>query len=361
MRNSTKPNGRDTTAITSGCNPREEFRLRCRYNHRGEKSVTAGYRCASAILLLVLGLCAAPQYLLAQVPSAASDPEAAGQAAQQAGRFQDAFLAYLSAYQALPDPAPAAEDRRLRERIIRIVQRLGTLPAIPSDAREHARKADELLAAEAMLGNTADASSQAAAIELSRAVRSAPWWPEATFKLATVLQRLQRLDEALMNLNLYKLADPVGYLENLDRTAPRIAAAPPVAPVVVRRPVGPAIVYIYWPEQARGGARQKVMCNEQKVADLQNNRFVMLKVAAGTHTFTFRDRHITAVVEGDREYHYRTSIEGNTRFSLGPEIRLMNADAAKAEMRKQGMTPNDARRTFSSDCLAAPAVRGRPR
>ena len=298
--------------------------------------------------------------------SAAATFEAAGEAAQQAGRFQEAFAAFVSAYQALPVPPSADDDRRLRERIIRTVQRLDAVPAIPSTASEHALKADQLLDAEAILGATAGASSQAAVIELRQAVRAAPWWAAPTVKLATTLQKLQRVDEALLNLNLYKLADPVGYLEMLDRakTPVATAAAAPVAPRAVVRPVGPATIYVYWAKQQRGGGRKKVQCDAHNVAELAKNRFITLKAAAGTHEFTFDGNDVIAAVEGGREYYFRASLEGMTQFSQGPKLVQVPADNAKAEMRDHETKINDARRTFSADCVAAPAAPaglGRPR
>jgi tetratricopeptide (TPR) repeat protein len=287
-----------------------------------------------------------------------TDPESAGRDAERAGRVEDAFVAYLSAFHALPDPPSPSDEQRLRERIIALAGRLATPPAIPLEARDHVTKADRLLDAEAILGATAGVSSQAAAVELRRAVRIAPWWGEAMFKLATVAQRLQRVDEALLNLNLYRLADPVGYADAVARTRPA-APSEPAARTTVPRSLGPALIYIYWPEQQRGGGRQKVSCNGEQVAELRNNRFLVLRAPAGTHNLVFRDKQVSAVVENGREYHYRASIEGHWRFAMGPEIRLVAADAAKDEMRKQNVTVNDARRTRRSECTVAPPGRGR--
>lgn len=290
----------------------------------------------------------------------ASDPETAARAAELAGRFQDAFVNYLAAYRALPDPPAASDDQRLRERIIGVVRRLTTPPFIPAEARDHATTADRLLEAEAILGTTGGASMQAAAVALGKAIRIAPWWPEPTFKLATVAQKLQRVDEALLNLNLYRLADPDGYAAAIAKAAARSAPASPAAPVAIPKPLGPASIYIYWPEQQRGGGRQKVMCNGHQVADLQNNRFVILTATPGAHELAFRNKHVTAVVEAGQEYYYRSSVEGPFTFALGPEIRLIEATAAKDEMRQQKMKVNDARRTRSSQC-APPAPNRRTR
>ena len=166
----------------------------------------------------------------------AADPEAAALAAEQAGRLQDAFVSYLGAYRALPDPPAAADDQRLRERIIGVVRKLATSPVIPSEARDHATTADRLLEAEAILGTTGGASIQAAAVALRKAIRIAPWWPETTFKLATAAQQLQRVDEALLNLNLYRLADPDGYAATIAKASAPSAPAAPAARLVIPKP-----------------------------------------------------------------------------------------------------------------------------
>ena len=289
--------------------------------------------------------------------SANKDPEAAGDAAGQSGRFQEALVAYLRAFQALPDPPPAAADQRLREKVIKVVQKLTAMPVVPQAARDHLRKAQDLADAETILGGSSGTASQQA-IELRHAIRIAPWWPDPTIRLATVLQKLQRVDEALLNLNLYRLADPDGYAAMVGRTAPK-TVADTRAPAAIPAPVGPAVIYVYWPEQQRGGGRQKLLCNEHKVADLQNNRFVTLKAGTGSHNLTFRNKDVTAVVEAGREYYYRASIEGQLVAHI--ELRQMSADAAKAEMREQQMTVNDTKRTFGTECLAAAPARGRGR
>jgi hypothetical protein len=198
---------------------------------------------ARAALLLALKADAsvkvtAPPFSLALVnlfeavtAPADANHEATAAAAAAAGNYQQAFVHYLSAYEALPDAAPTADDRRLRERIIDVVRRLNTRPAIPAEAAAHFDKATQLLEAEAVLGAGGTATAEAAATELQRAIRIAPWWPEATFKLAGLEQKLQRVDAALINLNLYKRADPEGYAAaTAPKTAlPREAAAPRLA------------------------------------------------------------------------------------------------------------------------------------
>jgi hypothetical protein len=279
-------------------------------------------------------------------------PEAAGQAAEQAGQLRDAFLAYLSAYQALSDPAPAADDRRLREKIIKVVQRLETAPAIPSEARDHFTKAQGLIDAAAILGGSSGpGSAQAAAVELKKAIRVAPWWPDATFRLATQLQKLERFDEALLNLTLYRLADPKGYTATIAATNPRVAeataaVAPPVAPAAA----GPAVVQIYWPPQKLKGGKPKVKCDGFHVADLENRRFVVLNVAPGSHAIGFHNKSFSFVFDAGRKYFLRASAEG-----LGkPFVRMASPEEATSEIQQGSVTANDPKRTFSTECKAPP-------
>src|SRR4051812_45287160 len=70
---------------------------------RGEKPMSS-----RRILRIAVSICAfaLPVAMDAQAPS----PEALGQAAAAAGRFQDAFRAYLNAIQSLPEPAPPADE-----------------------------------------------------------------------------------------------------------------------------------------------------------------------------------------------------------------------------------------------------------
>ncbi len=276
-----------------------------------------------------------------------ANPEDAGRALEQAGRLPQAFVSYVEAYQSLAAPVPpAADDRRLREKIIGLAARLEPAPPVPSEALAQVKRAQDLLDAEAILGGAAGVASQQAAAALYEAIRLAPWWPDAMFQLATVLQRLDRAEEALLNLDLYRLADPAGFAAKAGRAAGRKPAEPAASAP------GPATLYVYWPKQQRGGGRHKVQCNGQQVAELQNNRFVMLKAAPGSYDLAFREKHVTVEAEAGREYFFRASIEGHWRFAMGEEIRLTESGLAREEMRRQEMSANDARRTFAVECGA---------
>lgn len=144
------------------------------------------------------------------------------------------------------------------------------------------------------------------------------------------------------------------------RTAPRPVPTPVPAPAVTAKTDQAALIYIYWPKQLRSFGREKVLCDQRHVADLGNGRFVAVTTAPGTHHLSFRGRDVTAIVDGGREYHYRASIEGYMRFDSRPLIQLVSADIAVAEMREKA-SPNDPKRTFSTDCTAPAATSGKRR
>jgi tetratricopeptide (TPR) repeat protein len=284
-------------------------------------------------------------------PSTA-DPETAGLLAEKSGRYQDAFLAYLSAFQRLPEPVPADDDRRLRERIIEVVRRLTATPTIPQEARARFTKAEELLAAEALLGGAGTAASTAAAAELRAAIRVAPWWPEATFKLAGVLQKLQRVDDALINLNLYRLAAPEAYAAAMNPNGSAAAAmtparvAPPaVEPAVPKR----ASIYVYWPRGLRGNGERKVLCDGFHVADLENRRYILLDVMPGSHTIKLNDKTLAVSVEAGREYYLRTYVGGYPARLMFKEAP---ADQGLTDLNDKTMSANVPRLTYSGECDA---------
>jgi tetratricopeptide (TPR) repeat protein len=297
---------------------------------------------------------AATVALFAEVrgPAAAISPEVAGAAAEQEGRYREALTAYTTAYQRLPVPAAAEDERRLREKILLAARRLAVPPDIPQQAREHHRRAQELIDAQRVLGSGGVGSLEAAAAELQNAIRVAPWWADATFHLATVLQQLQRVDAALLNLNLYRLADPEGYARAAAAKANDERRPEPTAV-----PARVASVYIYWPPQVRSRGTPKVLCNGTLVAELQKGRFIELGVAGGSHTITVSGRSGTFSFEPGSTYYLRASQEGFTRWSPFT-LQLVDPNEGAAELQHKSIAANDQRRTYANQCVAAPP-RGR--
>lgn len=289
----------------------------------------------------------------ARRPTSVVPPEVAAAVAEQTWNYRDAFAGYVAAYQRLPDPAPAEDDRRLREKIIALARRLDPPPAIPQEARTHYAKAEQLLAAQAVLGGSGTASLEAAASELQRAIRAAPWWGDAAWKLATVLQQLQRVDAALLNLNVYRVADPDGYARAMAAGA---AAKPPPARAEVDTPAPrTASVYVYWPPQQRVKGAPKVYCDGVLVAELQKGRFIALAVAGGTHSIKLSKAE-TFTFEPGKSYYLRASLEGFSRWAPFT-VRLVDPVEAEVELREKSVAANDPRRTYTHQCAATP--RGR--
>ncbi len=288
----------------------------------------------------------------------ARDPEGVGQTAEAAGRFQDAFLAYLSAIQSLPDPPAAADDQRLREKIIKVVQKLEPKPTVPEEAKSRLAKADVLL--DSGDGASAEAAAGQAVTELRKAVRIAPWWPDVIVKLATTLQRSGRFEDALVNLNLYQLADPEGYTATLaagsTTPAPSTDRGVPAEPET--KADAPAVIYVYFPHAARGlGVKSKVLCDGQKVADLTHEHYLVLNAASGFHLVEFKGRKAEGSFEGGKEHYIRVGIEG---YPAHFALHVTDPVKAAAEMREKQVLLNEPKNTFSRECTAvAAAPRGR--
>lgn len=132
---------------------------------------------------------------------AQSNKEAEGRAAEQAGKLREALTHYVAALQSVPEGS--ADDQRLRETIIRLVQKLSPPPALPEEATRFSVRG-EISIKEAK--STADFAE--AAKEFSKAVRVAPWWADGYNNLAVAQEKAGQLNEAIRSLKLYLLAAP---------------------------------------------------------------------------------------------------------------------------------------------------------
>jgi len=310
------------------------------------------YRVSSLAVSLSLSssLWVSLSLLLPAAGAAATDHEGAAVQAEQAGDTEAAFHEYVAAVQALPDPPPAEADVRLREHVVALALKLGHPVDLPPDAPVHVEKAQSLLEAQATLGSDGDTGGlEAAAAELRQAVRLAPWWPDATYMLAAVQQKLKQYDRAAANLRLYRLTMPSA------PSAPGPAAAPSGAPSAGAR----AIVYAYWPHQFAGsGNPNRLDCDGQTVAKLQKGRFVRLSVAPGSHTFEF-GQAVATTLEANQEYYLRAQYEG---FPKRKALRLVPREQGVAEMQAGPVTAGDADHVFDGECRGAsmkPAPGGR--
>ena len=133
--------------------------------------------------------------------SAQSSKEAEGQTAERAGKLREALTHYVTALQSVSEGS--ADDQRLRETIIRLVQKLSPPPAIPEEAeRRMARGRAAVKAA------TDEQGFVRAANEFSAAVKAAPWLADGYFNLGVVLDKAGKHADAIRNLKLYMLAAP---------------------------------------------------------------------------------------------------------------------------------------------------------
>jgi hypothetical protein len=135
---------------------------------------------------------------------------------------------------------------------------------------------------------------------------------------------------------------------------PVILATIPIAAQSTANDPRAAMIYIYWPKQARGGGKPKVMCDGQHVANLQESRYIALRAAPGTHTIKFHKGDISATFEAGRNHYIRVSAEG---FPVHAVLRLMDPDDATTEMQLKDVAPNDPKRTFAAECQPpSPAI-----
>jgi formylglycine-generating enzyme required for sulfatase activity len=124
-------------------------------------------------------------------------------AAEGRGQLREALKRYMIALESLGDADSPQIDQRLRERIIKLVQKLDPPPAFPEEARRHFVVGSGLFKEAKM-----PADVERAQEELSQAARLAPWAGEIYFNLGTVFEKLGNNANAARNLKLYLLASP---------------------------------------------------------------------------------------------------------------------------------------------------------
>lgn len=146
----------------------------------------------SVLVLLV----AANTPLLAQ-----SSEESAGKTAEQAGKLREAVGHYIAALQSVPEGS--ADDQRLRETIVKLVQKLSPPPAIPEEARRFSVRG-QIAVKEAKSPSDFDNAAK----EFDKALRVAPWWADSYINQGVALEKAGKFGEAARALKLYLLAAP---------------------------------------------------------------------------------------------------------------------------------------------------------
>ncbi len=127
--------------------------------------------------------------------------ESAGRATEQAGKPREALTHYVAALQSAPDGS--ADDQRLRETIIKLVQKLSLPPAIPEEARRYSVRG-QVWVKEAKSPSDFDEAAK----EFGKALRVAPWWADGYINQGVSLEKAGKFNEAIRSLKLYLLAAP---------------------------------------------------------------------------------------------------------------------------------------------------------
>lgn len=130
-----------------------------------------------------------------------SSEENAAQAAEQSGKLREALSGYVTALGKAA--AGSTEERRIRESIIRVAQRISPRPPLPEEARNRmirGRAAFKMAKTPAEMKEAAD--------EFQRAANAAPWSGDAYFNLALALEKAESYPTAIESYRLYLLTEP---------------------------------------------------------------------------------------------------------------------------------------------------------
>jgi tetratricopeptide (TPR) repeat protein len=130
-----------------------------------------------------------------------ADEESLARQAEEAGKFRQALKHYVAALQSTSEGN--LKEQQLREKIIKLAQKIQPPPAVPQEARRHMVRGRV-----AVKSAKGQGGFQQAAEEFRQALRLAPWLAEAYYNLGIVLDKIGKYDEAILNLKLYLLAVP---------------------------------------------------------------------------------------------------------------------------------------------------------
>ncbi len=134
-------------------------------------------------------------------PVLAADEEALGRTAEQAGKTRQALNHYVAALQSTSEGS--SKDQQLREKIIKLAQKIQPPPALPEEAHRHMARG------EAFVGTARDKNGfLRAAGEFQATALAAPWLADAYYNLGIVQDKAGLYQQATRNLKLYLLAAP---------------------------------------------------------------------------------------------------------------------------------------------------------
>jgi hypothetical protein len=127
----------------------------------------------------------------------AADEITLGRQAEQAGNLRQALTHYVEALRA------KTTDSQLRERIVRLAQKIQPPPEVPEEARKYLIRGQE-----AFKEATSTAGYKEAAVEFGKALEFAPWWADAYFNQGVSLEKAGDSQQAITCLRLYLVAAP---------------------------------------------------------------------------------------------------------------------------------------------------------
>lgn len=127
--------------------------------------------------------------------------EALARQAEEAGKLREALAHYVNALQSVA--AGSSKDRELREKIIKLFQRIQPPPAVGEEARRLAIRGRVAIQEAKSPSDFADAAR-----EFGKALRLAPWWAESYYNQAIALEKAGQFDQAIQSLKWYLLAAP---------------------------------------------------------------------------------------------------------------------------------------------------------
>lgn len=131
----------------------------------------------------------------------AADEETLARQAEQAGQYREALTYYVKALQSASEGS--SKDQELREKIIKLVQKIQPPPAVPEETIKFEGRAEAAVRNARTPEDYLDAAK-----EYRKALLLAPWVASYYFNLGVVLEKAGKPDEAIKSLRLYLLAAP---------------------------------------------------------------------------------------------------------------------------------------------------------
>lgn len=137
-----------------------------------------------------------------------ADEETLSRQVEEAGNYREALNYYVSALQKTPEGS--SKDSELREKIIKLSQKIQPPPALTEDAKRHMARGQGAIKAAKSQEDWADAVK-----EYEKAVYFAPWYADAYYNLGVARDKAGQFDGAIWALKMYLLVKP--YAEDAEQ------------------------------------------------------------------------------------------------------------------------------------------------